>query len=176
LEIGLLQFKEVMEYIALAKSVRISPRKISLVVDALRGQRLADTWLDSLILVRKRGADAIEKTLKNAVANAVQKGAKKKNLIVKSIEVSPGPALKRARSSTRGRMHPYKKRSSHIRITLMDEKSQITNLPPKARLARLEAKQLANGGKLQLKEGKELELKKSNEKSQVKGAKHGTKS
>ena len=62
-----------MEYTALAKSVRISPRKISLVVDALRGQRLADVWLGSLILVRKRGADAIEKTLKSAVANAVNK-------------------------------------------------------------------------------------------------------
>lgn len=165
-----------MEYIALAKSVRISPRKVSLVVDALRGQRLADAWLDSLILVRKRGADAIEKTLKSAVANAVNKGAKKEDLIVKRVEVSPGPALKRAHPSTRGRMHPFKKRSSHIRIILTDDKSQITNLPPRARLARLGAKQRVNDGKSQTKEEKKPEVREAGEKSKAKGVKHGTKS
>jgi|SRR3989344_1532390 len=153
-----------MEYTALAKSVRISPRKISLVVDALRGQRLADVWLGSLILVRKRGADAIEKTLKSAVANAVNKGAKKENLIVKSVEVSPGPAFKRYHPSTRGRIHPYKKRSSHIRIILTDDKSQITNLPVRQA-----------GFKSQTKEEKGLDVKKISEKSEAKGIKHGTK-
>lgn len=130
-----------MEYTALAKSVRISSRKISLVADALRGKRSADVWFNALALVRKRGADAIEKTLKSAVANAVNKGAKKENLIVKSIEVNPGPALKRFHPSTRGRIHPYKKRSSHIRIILTDDKTQNSKLPSKARLA--------NGGKTQ---------------------------
>jgi len=113
-----------MEYTALAKGIRISPRKISLVADCLRGKKTVDACLDSLILIRKRGAVAIEKTLKSALANALNKGAKRENLVVKSIEIGPGPAFKRYRPSTRGRIHPYKKRTSHIRIVLTDDKSQ----------------------------------------------------
>ncbi|MBI2031435.1 MAG: 50S ribosomal protein L22 [Candidatus Levybacteria bacterium] len=145
-----------MEYIAVAKGVRIAPRKVGLVADAFRRKQSVDAWLDSLILVRKRGGDAIEKTLKSALANAINKGAKKENLIVKSIEISPGPAFKRYHPSTRGRIHPYKKRTSHIRIVLMDDKVQISN------------------SKSQIK--KETELKKTNEKQEAKGEKDGSKS
>ncbi len=72
------------------------------------------------------------------------------------MEVMEGPALKRLKPSTRGRAHPYKKRSSHIRIILSDDKSQISNL------------------KSQIKKEKGSEVKKPSEKSLVKGAKRGT--
>ena len=49
-------------------------------------------------------------------------------LTIKSIEIFEGKSLKRFHPSTRGRVHPYKKRSSHIKIVLTDDKSQISNL------------------------------------------------
>lgn len=142
-----------MEYIAVAKSVRISPRKVGLIADALRGKKSVDAWLDSLVLIRKRGRDAIEKTLKSAVANALNKGAKKEELVVKSIEIGPGPAFKRYRPSTRGRIHPYKKRTSHIRIVLSDDNSQSSNakLQKVKNKVKAEIKQLAARNTIKMK-------------------------
>ena len=112
-----------MEFIAVAKSVRIAPRKIRLVTDALRKQKSMIKSLDSLVTINKRAAGPIAKTLESAIANAVNRGAKKEDLFLKSIEVMEGPAFKRFRPSTRGRVHPYKKRSSHIKVVLEDKPS-----------------------------------------------------
>ena len=112
-----------MEYTALAKSVRIAPRKIRLVTDAIKKQKSMIKSLDSLMIINKRAAGPIAKTLHSAIANAVNRGAKKEDLFLKSIEVMEGPAFKRARPSTRGRQHPYKKRSSHIKVILGDKPS-----------------------------------------------------
>lgn len=157
-----------MEFVAISKSVRISPRKVGLVADVIRQKHSIDEALTFLYLTRKRAAGQIEKTLKSVIANAINRGAKKEDLVIESIIVNPGPFLKRFRPSTRGRVHPYKKRSSHIKIILSDDKSQISNLPPKTRLSK--------GSKSQIKKEKESEVKKTSEKSLVKGAKHGTES
>ena len=109
-----------MEYTAVAKSIRIGPRKIRLIADSIRKIGSIDKSIDALSILKKRAAGSIEKTLKSAVANAINRGAKKEELFIKSIEVMEGPALKRFRPSTRGRTHPYKKRSSHIKIILAD--------------------------------------------------------
>ena len=63
----------------------------------------------------------MEKTLRSALANALSRNASKEALRIKSIEVSGGPAYKRYHPSTRGRIHPYKKRTSHITVILSDE-------------------------------------------------------
>lgn len=117
-----------MEFIAISKSVRVSPRKVRLVADAIRKQSIQDA-LNTLSLVGKIGALGLEKTLRSALANAqyaVGKPDAKKHdmdtLKIKSIEVSEGPVLKRFHPSTRGRIHPYKKRSSHIKIILEEKK------------------------------------------------------
>jgi len=115
-----------MEYTAVAKSIRMGPRKVRLIADSIRKIGPIDKSLTALSLLKKRGASPIEKTLKSAVANAINRGAKKEDLFIKSIEVMEGPALKRHRPSTRGRVHPYKKRSSHIRIVL-EEKNGTKN-------------------------------------------------
>ena len=107
-----------MEYTAVAKSIRMGSRKVRLIADSIRKIDSIDKSLNVLALLKKRAANPIEKTLKSAVANAVNRGAKKESLFIKSIEVMEGPALKRFRPSTRGRTHPYKKRSSHIKILL----------------------------------------------------------
>ena len=112
-----------MEIIAQSKSVRISPRKIRLVADSIRNLSVQNT-VNALSLIRKRGAYPLLKTLKSAMANAANNSnIKSENLFVKRIEVSEGSALKRYHPSTRGRIHPYKKRSSHVRIVL-EERSR----------------------------------------------------
>lgn len=110
-----------MEAVAISKSVKISTRKVRLVADSVRDMSAKEA-LNILSLIKKRGATAIEKTLKSAVANAVNNGkANVENLMIKSIEVGEGQKLKRHRPSTRGRVHPYKKRSSHIKIILEEK-------------------------------------------------------
>ena len=109
-----------MEYTAVAKSIRMGPRKVRLIADSIREIDSIAKSLSVLSLLKKRAADPIEKTLKSAIANAINRGAKKEDLFIKSIEVMEGPAIKRIRPSTRGRSHPYKKRSSHIKIILAD--------------------------------------------------------
>lgn len=107
-----------MEFIAKSNSVRVSPRKARLIAKSLRTLQAMEA-LRVLSLTHKGASSAIAKTLKSAIANAKNKAKKEgENLIVKSIEVFEGPSLKRFWPSTRGRIHPYKKRSSHIKIVL----------------------------------------------------------
>jgi len=107
-----------MEIIAQTKSVRISPRKVRLVADVIRKLSVKDA-IKALEVIKNRGAYSLEKTLKSAIANAVSNAQLlEETLFIKSIDVVEGQALKRFHASTRGRIHPYKRKSSHIRITL----------------------------------------------------------
>lgn len=107
-----------MEFKAHAKSIRVGPRKVRLVADVIRTVS-AHEAMKRLKVADKRAAYVLEKVLKSAMANAVNNGkAKEEALMVKSVEVSEGPALKRFHASTRGRIHPYKRKSSHITIIL----------------------------------------------------------
>ena len=123
-----------MEIIATAKSIRISPRKVRLVADSIRNLPL-ETALNVLSMTSKRGASVLSQVFKSAIANAVKNANKSKDsLRIKKVEVWDGPALKRFHASTRGRAHPYKKRSSHIKIILEDKNSNTKILNPKGRL------------------------------------------
>lgn len=111
-----------MEVIAQTNQVRISPRKVRLVADAIRHMSL-DEALYALRSIRKRGARVLEKTILSAIANAVNNAKLDRNkLKIAKIEITEGPAFKRYRASTRGRVHPYKKRSSNIRVVLQEVK------------------------------------------------------
>lgn len=119
-----------MEVIAKAQSVRISPRKVRLVAEAVKRMPI-DQALRSLTLIPNRPATVLQTTLKSAVANAVNNNnLNQKNLIIDRIEVTEAQALKRFHPSTRGRVHPYKKRGSHIRIVLT-EKVEVKSLTTK---------------------------------------------
>jgi len=110
-----------MQIVALAKSVRISPRKVRIVADAVRNMPIENA-LDSLKLMDKRGAYSLGKTMRSAIANAVNNAKlDKDNLAIDRIEVTEGQALKRFHPSTRGRVHPYKRRGSNIRVILKDK-------------------------------------------------------
>lgn len=111
-----------MEIRAVSKSVRVSPRKVRLVAQVIRNQK-ADDALRTLYLLKKRGSLVLEKTLKSAIANATNNAnLKREDLVIKSLDVLEAPAYKRYHPSTRGRIHPYKKRGSHITIVLEDLK------------------------------------------------------
>jgi large subunit ribosomal protein L22 len=106
-------------------SVRVAPRKVRLVADAIRKLSL-EKALISLDVIKNRGSVSLEKTLKSAVANAINNNnLKRESLIIKSIDVTEAPSYKRYHPSTRGRTHPYKRRGSNITITLTD--NQIKN-------------------------------------------------
>lgn len=122
-----------MQVQAVSRSVKISPRKVRIVADAIRSLSVGEA-LQAVALIRKRGGSALEKTLKSAIANAVHNAKLSQEvLFIKEIDVTDGPALKRYHPSTRGRIHPYKKRSSHIRIVLAEKevKSEVKTVSPK---------------------------------------------
>ena len=113
-----------MEIIARAQSIRISPRKVRLVADSIRNLSL-EKALNVLNMTQKRGASVLNSVFKSAIGNAVNNSKKSvDSLRIKGIEVWDGPAIKRAHASTRGRQHPYKKRSSHIKIILTDDQNE----------------------------------------------------
>lgn len=112
-----------MEITAFTKSAQVAPRKVRIVAEQVRKQSIDDA-LSTLSFLKKRGASVLEKTLRSAVSNALSRNVSKDALFIKNIEVSEGSAYKRFHPSTRGRIHPYKKRTSHIRIILSDQSSK----------------------------------------------------
>jgi len=107
-----------MEVFASSKSVRVAPRKVRLVADAIRKLSIEDA-LKALSILKNRGGQPLEKVLKSAIANALNnKNLKQEELKIKMIDVLEAPAYKRFHPSTRGRVHPYKRKGSHIKIVL----------------------------------------------------------
>lgn len=112
-----------MEVIAVSKSVRISPRKVRLIVDSLHTSSPEEALL-LLSQLKKRSVIPIVKTIKSALANASHNAKLASDVLkIKSIDVQEGVPLKRFHASTRGRAHPYKKRSSSIRVVLEEKVS-----------------------------------------------------
>jgi len=110
-----------MEVTAQSKNVRISTRKVRLIADAIRKLSIDDA-LVALRVSDKRAAGPLAVVIKSAVANAVNNNSlSRDNLVIESIIVNEGQALKRFHPSTRGRVHPYKRRASHITITLKEK-------------------------------------------------------
>jgi large subunit ribosomal protein L22 len=127
-----------MEYKAEAKNIKISPRKVRLVADSVRNLRL-DQALASLTVLNKRASDPIRKTLESAVANAVNNfQASRGDLAIKEIMIGEGIMYKRYHYAARGRVRPYLKRTSHIRVILEDAIERTTAVTKAAEKAVLE--------------------------------------
>ena len=106
---------------ALAKSVRISPRKVSVVASLVRGRTVADA-LVILSNVPRNAALPVVKVIKSAQANADHNHSLKPDTLrITEITVTPGPRSKRFRPVSRGMAHPYQKRTSHISVTVDGE-------------------------------------------------------
>ena len=107
-----------MEAKAVAKYVRIAPRKVRVVMDLIRGKSVADAFA-ILKFTPKVGAEAIEKVLKSAVANAENNfDMNVDNLYVSSCFVDQGPTMKRIHPRSRGQAFKILKRSSHITVAV----------------------------------------------------------
>ena len=103
---------------AIAKHVRISPKKANLVAGLVRRKNAVEA-LDILKFTPKKGAQVLYKVLHSAIANAENNFKQKKDsLLVQEIVVTEGRTLKRSVPVSRGRMHPIKKRTSHISVTV----------------------------------------------------------
>ena len=111
-----------MEARAIAKNVKIAPRKARLVIDLVRGKSVieADIILSNM---NKEAARLIRKVLTSATANAENNlGLKKENLKVSQAFIDEGLVMKRMKFGSRGHVDPIKKRTSHITIVVSDNK------------------------------------------------------
>ena len=110
-----------MEVKANLKYIRVSPQKCRLIVDLIRGKKVADA-LDILHYSKQKSSDIVKKVLESAIANAEHNnGADIDALKIKTVYVNVGPTLKRFRARAKGSANQILKRSSHITIGLSVE-------------------------------------------------------
>lgn len=103
---------------AILRGTRISPKKANLIAGMVRGKKVTEA-LPYLQYVPKKGASIIYQIVKSATANAENNfGQKKEKLYIKTILVTKGATYKRSTPISRGRVHPLRKRTSHITIVL----------------------------------------------------------
>ena len=107
-----------------SKFIRTSPRKIRLVANLVRNMSLNEA-LTTLTHLRKRASTPLLKTLKQAVANAVNNlNLPKDSLKIQSIEINEGSTYKRWNPVSRGRAHSILKRTSHIKVILKSQEEK----------------------------------------------------
>lgn len=106
---------------AIARYVRMSPRKVRLVVDQIRGKSVNEAYA-ILQFSKKAAAEPVGKTLRSAVANAQDRSQDEgdlidvDDLIVQAAFVDEGATLRRWRARAQGRASPIRKRTSHITV------------------------------------------------------------
>lgn len=109
-----------MEAKAHARYLRIAPRKARLVVDLIRGKKVAEA-ISILRHTPKGSSPLIEKVLNSAVANAEHNYSLDPNdLVISEIYVNEGPTMKRFRPRAQGRASRINKRTSHITVVVSD--------------------------------------------------------
>ncbi|MBI2954225.1 MAG: 50S ribosomal protein L22 [Chloroflexi bacterium] len=107
-----------MQVSATAKYIRISPRKVRLVVDAIRGKAASDA-MAMLQFMPQQSAKEVYKVVKSAVANAENNfNLSPEDLYIAIATADEGPTLKRFRPRARGRATQVLKRSSHITVVV----------------------------------------------------------
>ena len=110
-----------MEVKAIAKNIRMSPKKVRLVIDQIKNRKPQDA-VKVLDFVNKRSAPAIKKAIISAIANAKNNYAlDEESLVFKQISASKGLTFKRFRPVSRGRVHHILKRASHLTVVLEGE-------------------------------------------------------
>ena len=110
-----------MEAKAHLKYVRISPRKIKIILDLIRGKD-TDTALAILKNTNKLATEPLVKLLNSAIANAEHNfNMNGRDLYVSECYVCPGPTLKRVMPRAQGRAFQILKRTSHVTITVKEK-------------------------------------------------------
>ena len=117
------QIKEAKKNVAFAKlnNCPTSPRKMRLVVDLVRGQKV-EKALQILKFSNKEASRRVEKLVLSAISNWQEKNEdasiEDADLVVKEIRVDGGSMLKRLRPAPQGRAHRIRKRSNHVTVVL----------------------------------------------------------
>lgn len=144
------------EFVAVGKNIKMSPRKMRLVADSVKKSDLQNA-LAQLVVLNKRAADPIRKALESAVANATHNfGKEKASLTIKDIIVTEGISYKRYHYASRGRIHPYKRRTSHVKVVLVQKEEKVK---------KVEAKEAMQEEKTVEKKGIRSRLKRTNKKT-----------
>ncbi|MFD2925230.1 50S ribosomal protein L22 [Halobacillus naozhouensis] len=111
-----------MQAKAVAKTVRIAPRKARLVIDLIRGKNVGEA-IATLRLTQRGASPVVEKVLKSAIANAEHNyEMDPDNLYVSEAFVNEGVTLKRFRPRAMGRASQINKRTSHITVVVSEKK------------------------------------------------------
>ncbi|MRX72540.1 50S ribosomal protein L22 [Bacillus lacus] len=111
-----------MQAKAVARTVRVAPRKVRLVVDLIRGKQVGEA-VAILQHTPKAASPIIEKVLKSAIANAEHNYDLDVNsLVISQAFVDEGPTMKRFRPRAMGRASQINKRTSHITIVVSEKK------------------------------------------------------
>ena len=125
---------------AVAKYVRVAPRKARMVVDLIRGHP-AEEAMNILRFTTKQASKAVLKVLSSAVANAKQNAkVAEENLLVSQAYVDEGPTLKRFRPRAMGRASRIRKRTSHITIVVAPKPAEEVTKATKTASAKEEVK------------------------------------
>jgi large subunit ribosomal protein L22 len=107
-----------MQVTAQVKYLRMSPKKLRLIADVVRGMKV-ETAIDSLAFINKQAKKPVIKLINSAISNAVNNlNLKKENLYIKEIKVDMAGMLKRWQFKAHGRATPLRKRNAHILIVL----------------------------------------------------------
>ena len=113
-----------MQVQARLRNLRMSPRKVRLVIDLVRGMK-ASSAIHQLEFCNKAAAEPVLKLLKSAMANAEHNHQiDPADLRIAKVTADGGPTLKRWRARAFGRAAPIRKRTSHITLVLSDESIQ----------------------------------------------------
>ena len=124
---------------AIANGVRMSPRKVGVVAQLVRGRSVADA-LVILANTPRRSALPVRKVIESARANAEHNhNYKPETLQIVSISVTPGPRFKRYRPAAHGRALPFQRRTSHIHVVVEGEQ-RVAKKPAKAVAEKKESK------------------------------------
>jgi len=108
---------------AVTKYVGVSPQKVRLVVNQVRGMTAVEA-LNALKFMMQAAAKPVEKTLRSAVANAEENfGLNRSDLFISQIFADEAPTRKWRRFGARGRFKPILKRASHITVILEEREA-----------------------------------------------------
>jgi len=117
-----------MEVKAIARHIHMSPRKVRLVIDVIRGLNVSEARAQ-LFAMKKAAVEPVLKLLNSAVANAEHNfSLDTQDLYVKSITADGGPTLDRWHPRAFGRSAPIRKRTTHISIALDQHEKKESKL------------------------------------------------
>ncbi len=109
-----------MEVMTIQKYLHTSPRKLRLVADMIRKMSPGEA-ISVLQVTPKAAALDLQKAIKTVLASAKQQGIDAQKVNFKKIEINESSKMRRFKAGTRGRVRPFKRRMSHIKIVLSDE-------------------------------------------------------